>query len=531
MLVIEVELLTGRYVAKERHREAEWPPHPARLFSALVSSLYAGAVAEVTLPSTDAGTTKRRGKAQPNFGETKYQTDQNEAGALKWLERQPAPEIACSEQVRWRGVVDYFVPANDSPAQPVKYLPELRRRNARTFPSVTPDVPRVSFQWPKAEPGQHFDALQRLASRISYLGHSSSFAAVEVRTVIGTLPNLFPNESGHSAAVLRWVEEGQLDYLEKVYPANEATRQNYRLPSRPIAYAARSEDQQESAAPRSCMDGEWIIFRRAFGPVLPVEFALRVTRALREFVLERAASTLTSRARELLSGLSREGKPLQEPHVAWLALPFVGNRHATGEIKGLAVLLPRHLKIRENRELEDELLAALALEGPLPLPGIGTWSLQRVRFGKETETLQPQTWRRSSQRWATVTPIVLDRHPDRFFGRRPRTDAERERCRRAEEEIAETIQLACTRVELPRPESVALSTASLVVGSAPASRFPLMASKGGQPARRHVHAEVIFSEPISGPVVLGAGRYLGYGLCRPLRADELSPAMIGSQSA
>ena len=40
MIAIEVELLTGRYVATSFNdrRVPEWPPHPARLFSALVAT-------------------------------------------------------------------------------------------------------------------------------------------------------------------------------------------------------------------------------------------------------------------------------------------------------------------------------------------------------------------------------------------------------------------------------------------------------------------------------------------------------------
>lgn len=39
-MTITCEFLTSRYVAKATHLEPEWPPHPARLFYALVSALY-----------------------------------------------------------------------------------------------------------------------------------------------------------------------------------------------------------------------------------------------------------------------------------------------------------------------------------------------------------------------------------------------------------------------------------------------------------------------------------------------------------
>ena len=37
-----------------------------------------------------------------------------------------------------------------------------------------------------------------------------------------------------------------------------------------------------------------------------------------------------------------------------------------------------------------------------------------------------------------------------------------------------------------------------------------------------MHAILIFSEPVVGPVLLGAGRYRGYGLCRPLRGRGMT---------
>ena len=48
MLTIEVEFLLGRYAAADfRDRERpEWPPHPARLFSALVAASHESGLGE-----------------------------------------------------------------------------------------------------------------------------------------------------------------------------------------------------------------------------------------------------------------------------------------------------------------------------------------------------------------------------------------------------------------------------------------------------------------------------------------------------
>lgn len=66
MLAIEVELLAGRYSASAHNDRgrAEWPPHPARFFSALVAALH---------------------ERDP--------VDDDERGALIWLERQQPPSL------------------------------------------------------------------------------------------------------------------------------------------------------------------------------------------------------------------------------------------------------------------------------------------------------------------------------------------------------------------------------------------------------------------------------------------------------
>src|SRR5690606_35798920 len=84
VIALEVELLTGRYVATSFSDRAapEWPPHPARLFSALVATAHEHA--ELT--------TRAR-------------------SALQWLEKQGPPHIQASQAAR-RAVVTMYVPGN-----------------------------------------------------------------------------------------------------------------------------------------------------------------------------------------------------------------------------------------------------------------------------------------------------------------------------------------------------------------------------------------------------------------------------------
>src|SRR5580658_294793 len=88
MFAIAVDLLCERYTATyfNDRSEPEWPPHPARLFSAMTA-----AWADADEP------------------------DPAERNALGWLERQPPPDVTCSSERR-RQVVTHFVPVNDPSA-------------------------------------------------------------------------------------------------------------------------------------------------------------------------------------------------------------------------------------------------------------------------------------------------------------------------------------------------------------------------------------------------------------------------------
>src|SRR5260370_31355857 len=128
MFALAIELLMGRMVATSfsDRNQSEWPPHPARLFSALVSAHHeCGSITE-------------------------------EREALLWLERQPPPSL-CASAADERTTATVFVPVNDSnepvDAPPLGQQCPLRRgRQPRTFPRLVPDDPVVHLIWPDADP-------------------------------------------------------------------------------------------------------------------------------------------------------------------------------------------------------------------------------------------------------------------------------------------------------------------------------------------------------------------------------------------
>ena len=130
------------------------------------------------------------------------------------------------------------------------------------------------------------------------------------------------------------------------------------------------------------------------------------------------------------------------------------------------------------------------------------WLLEMEDRASSPITLRSEVWTHAARRWATVTPIVFDRHPKG-------SDKERQ----AEQMVEE----ACERIGLPHPVDAILSQVSLHIGVPHSRSFPAMRRKSDNGRLQHLHTVVTFPEPVTGPVILGAGRYRGYGLCRPVQ--------------
>jgi CRISPR-associated protein Csb2 len=205
------------------------------------------------------------------------------------------------------------------------------------------------------------------------------------------------------------------------------------------------------------------------------------------------------------------GPPSRKSHLAFLALAHVGRGHADGRLLGVALAVPKEIEIADQRRcLSNFLYDDQGEPRPVRLRfgRLGTWDVRVEDREDRPMTLRPETWTATgsvppSRCWASVTPVVLDRYP------KAPGDAER------------TIRQGCTRVGLPEPEHVVVTPAPPFVGVPHARAFPPMLS-GQQGGRRfHTHALIAFPEPVVGPVFLGAGRYRGYGLCRPWDGEGL----------
>lgn len=136
-------------------------------------------------------------------------------------------------------------------------------------------------------------------------------------------------------------------------------------------------------------------------------------------------------------------------------------------------------------------------------------------FVRRTQTsamhaLNVGTWCRTSTRFVTATPIALDRHPGNLRSNQQNT------ANKATIEAQQSVADACERIGLPRPSSVEISFAPLLPGAQPVRDFLAWPGQPGRQERVRIHADIRFGTRVCGPVILGAGRYFGLGLCLPV---------------
>jgi len=491
---------------KER---AEWPPHPDRVFMALAAAWF------------------ETGK------------EDAEGEVLRWLECLPAPKL-CVSGSEPRQVVTHFVPVNDtsSPfedekkgklAMPSGELQLGRPRRPRTFPVAIPHDPDVHLIWDEAIPQAHLEPLEALCRKVGAIGHSASL----VQMWLDDTPpaaSLVP-VSGVAAHRLRVFGPGRLAYLEARYNRDKAIayadleaqaknaekkektmlqgRIKTEFPAgRPASLRPEPGLWQGYAPPEQAAEPEPIgsvfdsrlVVLTLSGKRLPLPATLKLTEALRGALLKACPQPIP----EWVSGHDADGRASSKPHVAFLPLPFVGSEHADGRVMGVALALPRDLDPAKAARVLDPWLRdddgqprALRLFD-------GQWlecSAELETRERPSKNLRMETWTGPALRWASVTPVVLDRHfdgPDKW------------------EQAAESVKTACERAGLPRPLEVLLHPVSLIEGVPKSNEFPWITRKKDGGRMHHAHAVIVFGEAVQGPVLVGAGRFRGYGLCRPL---------------
>jgi CRISPR-associated protein Csb2 len=233
---------------------------------------------------------------------------------------------------------------------------------------------------------------------------------------------------------------------------------------------------------------------------------LAVAQRWREALLSNS-NDVSPVVRAVLSGHDAEGAPLRDAHLAFLPLAFVGHEHADGHLLGMALVLPREVSGGCRRDV----LRVISRVRGLKLGRLGRWRVSVITESRPPMNLRAEVWTahpRGAMHWSTVTPVAFDHHP------KSRERAEHQ------SQVAAMIGQCCDRIGLPPPREVVLTAVSAHFGAPPAHEFPRLRRKDGT-ERRHSHAILVFDKPVCGPILLGAGRYRGYGVCRPMDGSHV----------
>ncbi|MBB3208219.1 CRISPR-associated protein Csb2 [Rhodopirellula rubra] len=536
MWSISVEFLRGVCVATDTGKwdKPEWPPHPARLYMAMVAAFF-----------------------ESSHPEDSEELLASRRDAMHWLEAQQDPEILASDASS-RTPVTVFVPVNDS-VKADQLLATSRSRQPRFFPTSIPEDEVIHFAWQGTIPDKVAEQLESIAFHVSRLGHSSSLVRVwiqrnfELESHRGRLNYWAPSANTEvSTCQMRIISVGDLESMELRFNS-DAVEEFVHLETEILESKGKAtktlkqqleekfpEGRPKSLRPRGAVsrgyakkmaaerdvrqtvfDENMMVLAFDDTPTIHLESTLQLAGAVRKKIHD---NFVGRHSPEWLGGHQANGAPAVEAHVAVLPLPFVAHQHADGHLMGIAIAFPRSIDERERavaiREIferdpdTDEWVLNLNLNHFRKLTG-GTVASLPIRLVREMRlnpprTLLAMTWTEASSVWETVTPVALDRFP--------KTDrlANREEWN---EEVSGIIASSCRNIGLPDPIGIDVHHNPFINGTLKArpsgGGFPTMRARDGKASRYQVHARIEFDTLVQGPVSIGAGRFVGYGFCRP----------------
>lgn len=518
-LTISLRFPTGRYAAaawddKER---AEWPPHPARLALALIDVLH------------------KAGNPTPL------------RSALIWLYQQGAPSviIPSHENIDIQQMDGFFVPQNPSEASGIKHP-----RKARSFPTVLvdPEQKTLFFYWPCANPSaEQLTALDELASRLPRLGHSSSFVIASATSEIPPCGEnwleLVPvtDSALPTCHRLRVPYQGLLEAAEKAYAAQARSEEMAELIRKASKSVKPDKTLKPAASPRGRHDPRhlWHGYVTALPAVMPVtawdhrvlllsrvdgyrpglSSTWQILETFHKALLDRwSRNPSWGPVPQWISGHqpgSGHTAPALDNHLALFPIADVKHAHARGRIMGIGIAFPRSETagvdpITLRLDWKKAMSALFPQGASLELANTSGDALLNLAPADPTESrraFELARWIGPATTWASITPVVFDRHPKPHFEKDPIA---------WEESARKIVIAACLRIGLPTPVGVEVSLYSPIAGAPPSAAFTPPPSRPGRPARVHFHVSLTFEQKIIGPVLLGAGRFRGYGLLAPL---------------
>ncbi|MCC6877543.1 MAG: type I-U CRISPR-associated protein Cas5/Cas6 [Sandaracinaceae bacterium] len=503
-LSIRVQFLAG-------YSGREWPPSPARLFKALVSAARAGwAVGSRESVDDSLRVLEQQG----------------------WVNDTSLPEIAAPRATLRAPRQRRFVPNNSKSWPTERRLNPVKGIDLEPEPLLRWDIEPPSvvwYQWPDA-PESLVPIVRDVSRRVASVGKGEDFAVVDASAEPppADVARWHAVRDAHSAAWLEVPEPGCLAVCDAVFgrSASEVPLSAAGVQSVPYVMGA---DAPVAAPPvgvlalwsrgkRRSWDAR--LLRQVVGPIRNLLNDIRgeVVDLLARSPADRA--TMDALVRRVLLGHDETGQPAPEPHLAVVPIPSVLGPHPDGRVRRVALAGFGCANDPTRRAIVE--MAHVLLHGrELKDSGRGTG----VVLDTEPDSQWSQAMSRRSRSWVTVTPMVqvakeLTSGEWRrlTMARRSPNDAPAELTRLEERLAARRLELITRSLSQAvadqdaRPASVQISAAGPIAGVHLAPHYRVSGYLAETP---RFHLRVTFDRPVAGPIAVGRGRHVGFGVLWP----------------
>jgi CRISPR-associated protein Csb2 len=449
MLAIQFQFLYPHYFAKDVRDpgQVEWPPHPDRVFGALIQAAYAS------------------------------HNPEPHRALLRWLGSQPPPSIHAPDARAWTSHIKYVpIAVNANPAM------DFYNKAPKAENSITLEALELSYLWPEACPTEEQAArFRELLSYVGYLGSPKNMARARLLTEVPA-PNYLPANTGE--LVMRVPHAERLESREREhYQRMELGRINYLDPDIVWAHYRRKTAWSNVSTPVNR-------FHRVALFRLVGRGKLADTWNFAEAIRNRLIACTEDQlgwVPELIHGHAESGSG-HVPHVALSPRANVHHQQADGGLHGIALLAPVTPSYDQDRALLDQVLGH---------PDLQEFQLGSMHFFLQLhETRNPQAaledrYRAASKNWCTVSPVMLDRFPK---GISPEP----------------VLRLMLEREGIAwQGGQLKFASSAFVTGVPPAHRFQLR--NGPSYRRPLLHLRLELPQAMAGPFTLGTARYFGLG--------------------
>jgi len=507
-LAIRVQFLAG-------YSGREWPPSPARLFKALVSSARAG------------------------WSHSNRKAIDDSLRVLEqqgWTADTKLPEIVASRPRLRPPRQRRFVPNNSKNWPTERKLKPEKGIDLEPEPMVGWDIEAPStvwYWWPTVD-ARHVPVIRDVSRRVASVGKGEDVAVLDASDVDVEPPaDAVRWQPALTGAVLEVPEVGCLDVCDAVFARDPNDLPPPAAGVRAVAYsfsfpdAPRAADKQVPTfvlglwrnGKRCSWDAR--LLRQIVGPVrhLLDEIRAEVADLLVRSPSERPA--MEALVRRVLIGHDGSGKPTSEPHLAILPLPSVLGPYPDGRVRRIA-LADFGADDDATRRAIVETAQVLLHGRELVDNGRGTG----IVLGTEPDDQWLRAITKQSRTWATVTPLV--QQAKELTGNEwkrlieARRNAEQEPAKAAAREL---------HLQKRRRELIERSIRQAIAGQG-ASIKSIEVVAGGPLAGVHIatqyrakgylgetpklHVRVTFDRPIAGPIAIGRGRHVGFGVLWPV---------------